>query len=131
MQLDTIPVYVRDQDAALAWYTGKLGFEAVRDQPMGPGQRWLEVAPPGSEVRLVLYRATEDQPGVASLREAEARIGTFTGYVFSTDDVERDHRDLTAQGVTFTMAPDRQPWGTFAVFTDPDGNGFGLMQPPG
>lgn len=131
MQLDTVPVYVRDQDVARAFWTDRLGFEVVQDTPMGPDQRWLEVAPAGSAVRLVLYRATPEQPGAGSMLEVEQRVGTFTGYVFSTDDIGRERKELGERDVVFTMEPDPQPWGTFAMFTDQDGNGFGLMQPPG
>jgi len=130
VQLDTVPVYVRDQDAARAFWTERLDFEVVQDTPMGPDQRWLEVAPAGSAVRLVLYRPTPEQPGITSIAEVEQRIGSFTGYVFTTDDIERDRKELGERDVAFPMEPDPQPWGTFALFLDQDGNGFGLLQPP-
>lgn len=130
MKLDTVPVYVHDQDTAMTFWTDTIGFGVVRDTPMGPDQRWLEVAPAGSAVRLVLYKATPDNPGADSLRTAEERIGSFTGYVFSTEDIIRDRAELGRKGVAFTMEPDPQPWGIFAIFADPDGNSFGLLQPP-
>jgi len=42
-------VHVRDQDHVLAFSTGKLHFEKRTDMPMGPDQRWIEVAPPGAQ----------------------------------------------------------------------------------
>ena len=45
---------VSDQDKALEFYTGTLGFEVVADMPFGDGNRWLEVAPPGAEARIAL-----------------------------------------------------------------------------
>lgn len=130
MKLDTVPIYVTDQDAAKKFYSETLEFRVVQDIPMGPEQRWLEVAPPDSSVRLVLYKATAEQHGAESLRDGQARIGTFTGYVFGTDDIQSDRQRLGQRGVAFTMEPDEQPWGTFAIFADPDRNSFGLRQPP-
>jgi lactoylglutathione lyase len=56
--IGTITVHVTDQDKALAFYTQKLGFEMRADMPMGPDQRWLEVAPPGAQTRILLYYRT-------------------------------------------------------------------------
>ena len=46
---------VRDQDAALKFYTEKLGFKVATDQPMGDGQRWIELMIPGADTRLALF----------------------------------------------------------------------------
>src|SRR5260221_13900748 len=77
----TITVQVRNQDEALAYYTKKLGFEVVSDTPMGPDQRWLEVAPAGAQTRILLYKASPEQPGAASYESALASIGKSTGMV--------------------------------------------------
>src|SRR5262245_17634750 len=53
-RVGTITVQVRDQDQALAYYTEKLGFEPRMDVPMGPDQRWVEVAPVGAQTRILL-----------------------------------------------------------------------------
>ena len=45
----------RDQDRALDFYVGTLGFVLVTDQPMGPGTRWIEVRPPKGETGLALF----------------------------------------------------------------------------
>src|SRR5690242_16665210 len=65
-RVGTITVQVSDQDQALAYYTEKLGFETRMDVPMGPEQRWIEVAPTGAQTRILLYKATPDQPGADS-----------------------------------------------------------------
>ena len=75
----TITVQVTDQDKALEFYTQKLGFEVRTDQPTGPDQRWIEVAPPGAQTRILLYKATPEMPGAASYDEAIASIGKSTG----------------------------------------------------
>jgi predicted enzyme related to lactoylglutathione lyase len=107
---------VRDQDEALQFYTTKLGFAIQTDQPMGEGQRWIELRIPGADTRLVLF--TPDGH--------EDRIGTHSNVVFASDDVAATYEELTARGVAFDREPETQPWGTFATFRDPDGNQFVL-----
>lgn len=115
----TVTVPVRDQAAALAFYSEKLGFEIRADQPMGADARWIEVAPPGGRTALVLYTP----PGMAE------RIGTFTGVVLACDDAERTYTELSARGVAFTARPTAQPWGgIMGQLEDQDGNGFVLVQ---
>lgn len=110
----TIPT--SDQDRALAFWTEKMGFRIVTDQPMGPGTRWIELGIPGAETGVVLF-TPEGQ---------EDRIGSFFNGSFACDDVEYSHRQLSARGVEFEGPPEKQPWGTFAKFFDPDGNVFVL-----
>lgn len=108
----TVPV--RDQDKALEFYTKKLGFTIMTDQPMGPGQRWIELGVPGAKTGLVLF--TPDG--------LENRIGTFSGISFECDDVQKTYEDLAAKGVEFVDKPKKEDWGTAAVFKDIDGNQF-------
>ena len=105
---------VRDQDQALEFYTRKLGFTVFTDQPMGPGQRWIELTVPGAKTGLVLF--TPDGH--------EARIGTFSGISFECDDVQKTYEDLKAKGVEFIQPPKTESWGTSALFKDVDGNQF-------
>ena len=106
---------VRDQDRALAFWRDQMGLAVATDQPMG-AQRWIELRIPGADTRLVLFT-----PG-----GHENRIGTDQNVVFWTDDVEKTWKQLSGKGVTFTAPPKKEPWGTFAVFQDPDGNRFVL-----
>ena len=96
-----ITVCVSDQDKAKEFYTKKLGFEVIQDNPMGEGQRWLEVAPPGADTHVVLHTP----PGL------EGRIGTFTGIVFTAKNVQETYQEMSGRGVEFTEAPKKQPWG--------------------
>jgi lactoylglutathione lyase len=114
-----VGVYVSDQERALKFYTEVLGFELVANLPMGENSRWIEVAPKGAETKLALWTP----PGL------EDRIGTFSGIVLESDDVEKTHQDLLAKGVNFTQAPVEQAGGTMGQFTDPDGNIFVLRGP--
>lgn len=110
-----VSVPVTDHDRALEFYSKGLGFEVMTDQSYGEGQRWIELGIPGAETRVVLHRP-EDEPGT----------GTFQGISFLADDVEATWRELSERGVEFVQEPKTEPWGTSAVFRDPDGNTFVL-----
>ena len=111
-----VSVYVSDQDAALAFYTQKLGFTVVTDQPMGPGARWIELKIPGAETGVVIVKPMMP----------EHRIGGFMNMSFVADDVQRTYDELSARGVEFVQPPKTEQWGTSAIFKDPDGNTFVL-----
>ena len=107
---------VRDQDRALEFYTGKLGFQVATDQPFDGTQRWIELRIPGAETRVVLFTA----------RGQEDRIGTFSNLSFVADHVHATAAELSAKGVEFVQEPRTEPWGTSAIFKDTDGNVFVL-----
>ncbi|HSE96928.1 MAG TPA: VOC family protein [Blastocatellia bacterium] len=113
-QIKFANIQVRDQSRALAFYTEKLGFELITDQPFGDGRRWIEVRPPGAETKVVLFTPDGE----------EDRIGTFSNIVFSTEDVRKTYEELKERGVEFTTPPTDQPWGVYAQFVDSEGNKF-------
>ena len=125
--LSLVSLLVDDQDAALAFYVGTLGFTLVEDrwQPE-QAKRWVVVAPPGAqECRLLLARASNERQ--------RARVGDQTGgrvFLFlQTDDFWRDFHAWTARGVVFVREPRVEPYGTVAVFEDGSGNLWDLIQP--
>lgn len=124
----TITVQVTDQNKALAFYTQKLGFEIRADMPMGPDQRWIEVAPEGAQTRILLYHPTPDAPGADSYEVAQAKIGKSTGMVLEVDDIVATFAELKAKGVPIIDEPAQQPWGWWGVFADQDGNSYGVHQ---
>ena len=105
-----------DQDRAVKFWTEQVGFTLVTDQPFSDTQRWIELALADSATRFVLF--TPDGQ--------EDRIGSFFNGALACDDVEATHRQLSQRGVPFDGPPQKQPWGTFATFRDPDGNQFVL-----
>ena len=111
-QLKFVSIPTRDQEKALAFWTGKMGFKVATDQPMG-AQRWIELAIPGAQTGVVLF-TPEGQ---------EDRIGTFFNGSFQCDDVDFTYRQLSERGVDISP-PEKQPWGIFCRFSDPDGNSF-------
>ncbi len=115
-QIKFVGVPVRDQDKALAFWTQKIGFQVATDQPMGDGQRWIELKVPGAQTCLVLFTPEGH----------EDRIGTFHSISFTVDDMDRTYAELTERGVEFAQPPKKEGWGTSAIFKDPDGNSFVL-----
>lgn len=111
-----ISIPVTDQNRALDFYTERLGFSIVTDQPFDGKQRWIELRVPKAETRVVLF--TPDGQ--------EGRVGTFSGVSFECADVEATYAELRARGVEFLSPPDKQPWGTFVKFKDSEGNTFVL-----
>jgi catechol 2,3-dioxygenase-like lactoylglutathione lyase family enzyme len=127
-RLATVSLVVPDYDEALEFYTGTLGFILCEDEPMEDGKRWVTVAPPGAgpgACRLLLAKARGPRQ--------EAVIGCQTGgrvFLFlETDDFARDHAAMRAKGVRFLEAPRSEPYGTVAVFEDPFGNKWDLLEP--
>ena len=126
-KIATVIIPVSDQDGAVDFYTNKLGFEKRADQPMGPGApRWIEVAPPGAQTALVVFKPTEAMPGASTYEDAVARIGKFSSFIFNVDDMPATYQELSGRGVEFLDAPSQQPWGWWATVKDPDGNVIGL-----
>ena len=124
--LSAITLLVPSYDAGIAFYVGQLGFTLIEDRALSPTKRWVLVAPPGStETRLLLAQAE----GPAQT----ARIGDQTGgrvaFFLSTDDFTRDHATMLAKGVRFREPPRTEPYGMVAVFEDPFGNAWDLIEP--
>jgi predicted enzyme related to lactoylglutathione lyase len=117
--IQVVSLYVEDQDRALHFYTETLGFELRRDNSMGDGHRWIEVAPQGAETALVLYpRAMKE-----NWREHEPSL------VFHADDVRAVCKVLAEAGVEIVMEPQTVPWGVFATIADPDDNRLSIRTP--
>jgi catechol 2,3-dioxygenase-like lactoylglutathione lyase family enzyme len=122
-----VSLVVPEYDEAIAFYVGVLGFQLVEDSFVPEqNKRWVVVAPSGArETRLLLARASSE--------EQRSRIGNQTGgrvFLFLyTDDFTRDYDSFRAKGVVFVREPAHQPYGTVAVFQDPWGNLWDLLQP--
>jgi catechol 2,3-dioxygenase-like lactoylglutathione lyase family enzyme len=124
--LAAITFLVRDYDEAIAFFTGKLGFELIEDLPLGDGKRWVLMSPPGSSgTNLLLAKAVTP--------EQIARIGDQAGgrvFLFlHTDDFRRDYDAIRSRGVVFLEKPREEAYGTVAVFEDLYGNKWDLLQP--
>ena len=126
MKINLTSVYVDDQDKALAFYTEKLGFQKKAEYPAGEF-KWLTVASPEEPDGTELYLERNQNPAAKalqqSLREKLARAATFY-----TDDLQREYDRLVGLGVTFTMPPTKEPWGSMAMLDDTCGNLIQLTQ---
>lgn len=129
-RLTHVTVYVRNEDEALAFYTGKLGFKKKSDEAMGPGgPRWITITPPGqSDVEFVLLNPVHWLKA-ESTRQATEQIGKQAMIILSSDDIDADLRALKAAGVTLEQESVRElPWGRDLVFRDLYGNMYNLVQ---
>jgi catechol 2,3-dioxygenase-like lactoylglutathione lyase family enzyme len=112
-KLARVLVAVNDQDRSLEFYAATLGFEKVADVAFGDGDRWVEVAPPGTPTTIALARRMDG---------AEAQ-GSMTGISFATSDIDALHDALQAAGTdvddVMRFPPPVPP---MFFFRDPDGN---------
>ena len=109
---------IADQDAAIAFYTQTLGWEKRADVPMGEGNRWVEVAPPGSTARLALNPPMGGTPGGG-------------GIGVETPDVDAEHARVSAlEGVKVgDFMGGEGPVPKMFSIEDPDGNQIWVVQP--
>ncbi len=126
MYLAHIALVVPDYDAALAFYVGKLGFTLVEDTALGD-KRWVTILPPGaSDGATTILLARAATPG------QHAVVGNQTGgrvaFCLATDDFARDHAAFTTAGVDWVRPPTHEAYGIVAVFRDPFGNLWDLIE---
>ena len=120
-----ISLLVPDYDAGIAYYVGKLGFSLVEDTPLDDGKRWVLVSPDdGAPTRLLLARAADSAQQAAIGNQAGGRVFLF----LRTEDFDADYERFTAAGVRFLEAPRDEAYGKVAVFEDPFGNKWDLIQ---
>jgi catechol 2,3-dioxygenase-like lactoylglutathione lyase family enzyme len=114
-------VPVADQDEAIAFYTGKLGFSVTADVPFGEGDRWVEVAPPAGGAAIALTPPQGDyQPG------------RMTGIALESPDPRADHAELKENGVDVDeelMGGDGTVPALF-FFRDQDANHLMIVESP-
>ncbi len=125
-RVGTVSIFVADQDRAKAFYTSVLGFEVRTDAPLYPGAtaRWVSVAPKHATTEVILYLPDENWDHYRQV------VGKSQALTFNVTDMAALHADLQAKGVTFVQEPDRQPWGTYAMIQDSEGNHLLLVEQP-
>jgi catechol 2,3-dioxygenase-like lactoylglutathione lyase family enzyme len=123
-----ITLAVREQEEALSFYTEKLGFEIRTDNPMGPGMRWLTVAPLEERGLEIVLQPLEWFNG-QEREEHAARIGHNPSIVFSVDNCRATYAELASRGVEFSSVPEEMPYGVQAVARDLYGNSLVLLEP--
>jgi catechol 2,3-dioxygenase-like lactoylglutathione lyase family enzyme len=122
-EVGRVAIPASDQDEALAFYTGTLGFELLSDVKFADGKmRWIEVVPTGSTTSIALAPPMEGGPTAVD-----------TGIVLSSTDLEADHATLKAAGVD--VDPEIARWGApvppMFRLRDPAGNTLTIVEPVG
>ena len=115
---EVISVPVSDQQRAKSFYRDVLGFALVREEPMGPGMTWIQLAPQGQGVTIALVTWLE-----------QMKPGGLQGVVVNTDDIAAEHKRLRECGLEISEIR-QESWGRYATFSDLDGNGWILRQAP-
>lgn len=116
---------VRDYDEAIDFYTKKLDFELIEDTYQAEqDKRWVVVAPKGSQMTLLLARASNERQEKFIGDQAGGRVFLF----LRTDDFWRDYEKMKERGIEFERDPKEAPYGTVAVFKDLYGNLWDLVE---
>lgn len=120
LKVGPIQVFVSDVEKAKKWYSETLGMQLVKEFP---------------DFKCVLMRLgdTEFDIGVPCPEWGEGwdkvKIGGRTNIFFETHNIKETVDELKQRGVQFVEEVSRRPWGEYkAVFADPDGNEFNLIE---
>lgn len=147
MKLEVVVLPVSDVDRAKAFYEAA-GFRLDLDKAAGPDWRAVHLTPPGSECSVMFGTGlTSAEPGsvqglylaVLDIEEARAELlsrGVEVSEVFHDAGGLLFHghaggeitHDLAGQGRLAGRQPERASYGSFATFSDPDGNGWVLQE---
>ena len=120
MKIKLTTVYVDDQEKALLFYTGVLGFVKKADFSQGPF-RWLTVASPEEPDGTELQLALNNNPAAKAYQQAMFQQSQPAA-MFFTDDVQADHERMKARGAEFTMPPSDVTGSRIAMLKDSCGN---------
>ncbi len=125
-------VFVLDQDEALDFYVGKLGFEVGADVDLG-FMRWLTITAPGQPERQVLLEVPggpgHDAATTEQVRDIVTKGATGLAIGLRTDDCRHTYEELRAKGVEFTEEPTERFYGIDCGLRDPFGNHIRITQP--
>jgi catechol 2,3-dioxygenase-like lactoylglutathione lyase family enzyme len=125
-------VFVLDQDQALEFYVGKLGFELNTDADLG-FMRWLTVNWPGQpDVQLLLEKPAPpayDEAAAEQIRDLVTKGAAGMAGIIAVDDVHKTYEELVAKGVEFTEEPTERFYGTDCALRDPFGNPLRIGTP--
>lgn len=116
--IEVVSIPVSDQDRAKQFYAEKLGFTVDIDAPFEEVMRWVQLTPPGGGASITLTTWNNMAPG--SVKEL----------YLACENIDAVYNELNGRGVTFTQDVSDTPFGRFAAFTDPDGNGWSLHEGP-
>ncbi len=119
--VDKVILQVDDQERAKEFWTTIIGFDVVQDETYGD-ERWIEVTPPDRRIALVLSPRRPDEPRRAAPEQLPHSD------VFTCQDIQQAHAELTERGVRFPVAPTQMHFGWWSMFEDCDGTRYALGQ---
>jgi catechol 2,3-dioxygenase-like lactoylglutathione lyase family enzyme len=125
-RISLLNVLVKDQDAAIEFYTRKLGFAVVEDLPFGP-KRWVTLRLPDNQGLSIALNLAESQEDLALVGK---QAGSQPLFAIEIDDCLREYRRMKEAGVKFHGEPAVQPYGTGVMLEDLYGNKIYLNQEP-
>ncbi len=123
-RLMALSLIVPDYDPAIRFFCDRMGW-TLRDDIDHGHKRWVTVAPPGAGFKMVLARAEGETQRRGIGAQGAGRVWLF----LETDDFDTDAARITAAGGQFEEAPRDEPYGRVAVWRDPWGNRWDLIQP--
>lgn len=124
IKLASSALLVRDYDEAIAFYCGAMGFAVIDDRDMGGGKRWVVIGGAGGG-QLLLAKAKKPNELDAIGNQFGGRVGLFA----HVDDFAAAHQRIAGAGGVFEEEPRHEAYGTVAVFRDPYGNRWDLIEP--
>ncbi|WP_151719966.1 VOC family protein [Gemmobacter serpentinus] len=116
-------ILVPDYDEALEFFL-QIGFECREDTDLGNGKRWVRIAPRGGETEILLARAVGARQVEAIGEQGGGRVWLF----LETTDFDADFSHMQSIGIHFETKPRDEPYGRVAVWVDPWGNRWDLIE---
>ena len=123
-KLAMLSLLVPDYQSGIDFYCNALGFDLREDTDLGDGKRWVVVAPKGADTAFVLAKAVGPDQTAAIGNQGGGRVWLF----LQTDNFARDHEMMLKNGILFEESPRHEPYGTVAVWRDPFGNRWDLIE---
>jgi predicted enzyme related to lactoylglutathione lyase len=117
-RLELVAIPVSDVDRAKAFYVDQVGFVADHDHTVSDEIRFVQLTPPGSACSIAIGKGVTD-----------AEPGSVRGMQIVVPDVAAARAELAGRGVEVSDVQ-QFDWGSFAFFSDPDGNAWALQQIP-
>ncbi len=125
-KLAHIALVVKDYDEAIKFYTEKLKFTLIEDTRLSEKKRWVIISPPESDgCSLLLAKAANNKQIESIGNQTGGRVFLF----LYTDDFWRDYNNMIEMGINFVRKPNKEKYGTVAVFKDLYGNLWDLIDP--
>ena len=125
-RLAAVTVLVPSYADGLAFFRDILDFAVLEDTPVGANKRWVVVAPSQGQGAALVLAVPGDQRQSARLGD---QTGGRVGFFLHTADFWYDYETMRSRGVRFLETPRREPYGLVAVFLDPWGGKWDLIQP--